>query len=200
MKSNLVDALRRAQEEKSDTTLSDSGSFDATQQAFTAPANQDVADVEFGEDAAELELMSTTRGLAVNDVDEVPDVGESTNIAEAADQVAEQMPAQFGKTMANATVWLTDSDCVVPESGSLMSMPGLARHVPVICLVLALLAGAGWQAYQHLGLTQNSSALGAFGVPSRIVGPQEIAQTDEPAVRFRYLNGPLTVGEDEAAQ
>jgi hypothetical protein len=204
MKSNLVDALRRAQEEKSETALSDSGSFDATQDEFTAPANQDMADAEFREDAAELELMSTTRGLAVNDIGEVSDVAAGTDMVEVADDAdedVEQMPAQFGETMASATVFLTGSDCVIPESGSLPSMPRLARHVPVLCLVLALVAGAGWQAYQRLELRQDVSALGAFGVPSQAAGEsQDVVLADEPGMRFRYLSGPLTPSEDEATQ
>lgn len=199
MKSNLIDALRRAQEEKSETTLSDSGSFDATQQEFTAPANQDLADAGFSQDdAAELELMSTTRGLAVNDIADVPEVTTGSAVV---GENEEHVPAQFGETMASATVFLTGSDCVIPESGSLPSMPRLARHVPVLCLVLALVAGAGWQLYQRLELRQDVSALGAFGVPVKAGGgQQEIAQTDELAVRFRYLSGPLTVSEDEAAR
>ena len=194
MKSNLIDALRRAQEEKSDTTLSDSGSFDTTQETFAHPANQDLADAGFSDDAAELELMSTTRGLAITDIPEVSDVAAD---AEAAGETDEHVPAQFGETMASATVFLTGSDCVIPESGSLPSMPRLARHVPV----LALAAGAGWQLYQRLDLRQDASALGAFGVPYQAGGGQrEIALADEPAVRFRYLSGPLTVSEDEAAR
>lgn len=186
MKSNLVDALRRANEDKSGTSLSDSGSFDATEQDFSAPANQDMADAGFGEDDDELELMSTTRGLAVNDV---------------ADEVRETMPAEFGETMASATVLLTGSDCVIPDSRSLPSMPRLARHVPALCVALALVAGAGWQAYQLLEFRQDTSALGAFPVPSQPGGQQEeLVSADEPGIRFRYLNRPLPVSEDEAVQ
>jgi hypothetical protein len=198
MKSNLIDALRRAQEEKSDTTLSDSGSFDTTQEEFAHPANQDMAGAGFSDDAAELELMSTTRGLAVNDIAEAPYVAAD---AEVAGETDEQLPAQFGETMASATVFLTGSDCVIPESGSLPSMPRLARRVPVLCLVLALVAGAGWQLFQRLDLRQEASALGAFGVPYQAGGAQqENARANEPVVRFRYLSGPLTVSENEAAQ
>ena len=90
---------------------------------------------------------------------------------------------------------------MVPKGGPLPSIPGLARHVPVVCLAVALLAGAGWQAYQRLELSQDTSALGAFGVPSHAAGePQENALANEPGVRFRYLSGPLTVSEEEAAQ
>ena len=198
MKSNLIDALRRAQEEKSDTTLSDSGSFDTTQEEFAHPANQDLADAGFSDDAAELELMSTTRGQAVTDIPEVSGVAADTKII---GQTDEHVPAEFGETMASATVFLTGSDCVIPESGSLPSMPRLARHVPVLCMVLALVAGAGWQLFQRLDLRQDASALGAFGVPYQAgSGQQEIALADEPAVRFRYLSGPLTVSEDVAAR
>lgn len=202
MKSNLVDALRRAQEEKSGTNLSDSGSFDAMQQEFKSPANQDVADAGSSEDAAELELMSTSRGLVVNDIAGFSDVAAGTDIAEmreVQDQDSEKMHAQLGETTANATVLVTGSDCVIPEIGSLPLLPRLARHVPVICLSLALIAGTGWQAYQRLELRQDASALGAFGIPSQAPGKsQEIALTDVNGMRFRYLSAPLTASEDEA--
>lgn len=178
MKSNLVDALRRANEDKSGTNLSDSGSFDATEQDFTVPANQDIADAGFREDAEELEFMSTTRSLAVNDV-----------------------PAEFGDPMASATVLLTGSDCVIPDSRSLPSMPRLARHVPALCVALALIAGVGWQAYQLLEFRQNTSALGAFPLASQSGGQQEeLVSADKPGIRFRYLNRPLPVSEDEAVR
>lgn len=195
MKSNLVDALRRAQEQKSETNLSDSGSFDSTQQDFEAPANQDMADAGFGEDATELELMSTTRGLAVNDMADAP------TAEDVAEDDGDSMPAQFGETMASATVLLTASDCVIPGSRSLPSMPKIARHVPALCLVLAIIAGAGWQAYQRLELRQDASALGAFAVPSQTSDQQqEIVLADELEVRFRYLSGPLTTSGDEAGR
>lgn len=195
MKSNLVDALRRAQEDKSGTNLSDSGSFDATQQEFTAPANQELADAGFDEESAELELMSTTRGLAVNDVAEV------AVPPEVAGEDDEEMPAQFGETMASATILLTGSDCVVPSRGALPPMPKLARHVPALCVALAVVAGAGWQVYQRLDLSQDTSALGAFSVPSQAGDQQgELVSADEAHVRFRYLSGPLPVSEGEAAR
>jgi hypothetical protein len=195
MKSNLVDALRRAQEEKSGTDLSDSGSFDATRKEFETPANQDMVDAGFDEESAELELMSTTRGLAVNDVAEDPEAPE------AAAEEEFEMPVQFGETMASATVLLTDSDCVVPNSSPLPSMPKLARHVPTLCVAIALVVGAGWQAYQRLDFSQDVSALGAFAVPAP-AGAQagELASAEEADFRFRYLSGPLPVTEDEAAQ
>jgi hypothetical protein len=195
MKSNLVDALRRAQEDKSGTNLSDSGSFDATQEEFTTPANQELADAGFDEESSELELMSTTRGLAVNDVTEVAVPPE----VHAEDE--EDMPVQFGETMASATILLTGSDCVVPSRSALPPMPKLARHVPALCVAVAVVAAAGWQVYQRLDLSQNASALGAFSVPSHAVAQQDnLVSAEEADVRFRYLSGPLPVSEDEAAQ
>jgi hypothetical protein len=195
MKSNLVDALRRAQEEKSGTNLSDSGSFDATQEEFTAPANQDMADAEFDEESAELELMSTTRGLAVNDVTDV------AAVPEVVDENDEEMPPQFSETMASATILLAAGDCVIPNSNSLPPMPKLARHVPALCVALALVAGAGWQVYQRLDLGQEVSALGAFAVPTQAGDQQEeMAPAEEADVRFRYLSSPLPVSENEAAR
>lgn len=182
MKSILVDALRRANDSESETNLSDSGSFDATHEDFTATANQDLADAAFGEDAEELELLSTTRGLVVGD-----------------DNVS--VPPELGETMASGTVLLTVGDYVIPDNRSLPTMPRLARHVPVLCLTLAFVAGTAWFAYQQLELRKDASSLGAFAIhQSNAGGTDGVVVADELQRRFRYLDAALPAGDDGNAE
>ena len=190
MKSILVDAIRQANDGESETKLSDSGSFDTTQEDFTASANQDLIDAGFEEDAEELELMSTTRGLVVPDAN-----------ADGDDKADDAMPAQFAETMASATILLSASDCVIPDRNSLPSMPKLARYVPVICVAVALLSGAGWLGYQHLELREDASGLGAVAVQSQATAGQDaVLPAEQVEQRFRYLRSALPVTEDEAAR
>lgn len=190
MKSILVDALRQANDKESETKLSDSGSFDTTQEDFTASANQDLIDAGFDDDAEELELMSTTRGLVVPGADAGGDDGAN-----------EATPTQLTETMASATVLLTGSDCVIPDKNSLPPMPKLARHVPVICVVVALLSAAGWLGYQRLELRADTSGLGAVAVQSQAAaGQDELLPAEQAQQRFRYLRSALPVNEDEAGR
>lgn len=180
MKNILVDALRQATDKESETKLSDSGSFDTTQEDFTATANQDLIDAGFDDDVEELELMSTTRGLVVPGADAGGD--------DEADEA-----------IASATVLLTGSDCVIPDKNSLPPMPQLARHVPVICVVVALLSAAGWLGYQHLELRADASGLGAIAAQSpAATGQDELLPAEQAEQRFRYLRSALPVNEDEA--
>jgi len=182
MKSILVEALRSANDSESEKNLSDSGSFDATHEDFTATANQDVIDAAFGEDAEELELMSTTSGLIVAD-----------------EQASE--PPEFDETIADGTVLLTASDYIVHDHSTLPPMPQLARHVPLLCLALAVLAATGWFAYQRLELHREASSLGVFAIPaSDTADSDEQALADGNEQRFRYLNKALPTSDNEGAQ
>ena len=179
MKSILVDALRGANDSESEKNLSDSGSFDATHQDFTTTANQDLVDAAFGEDAEELELMSTTSGLVVSD-----------------EQAS--TPPEHDETIADGTVLLTVGDYVIPDSSSLPPMPQLARHVPLLCLALTLVAAVGWFGYQQLELRREASSLGVFAIPaSNVIEP---ALVDGQPQRFRYLNDALPASDNEGAQ
>lgn len=190
MKSILVDAIRQANDTESETKLTDSGSFDTTNEDFRATANQDMADAGFDKDAEELELMSTTRGLVV------PDAGEHSD-----DGLDEDMPTQLAETSVGATVLLTGADCVVPDARSLPPMPQLARHVPLMCVAVALLSAAGWFGYQHLVLKADTSGLGVVAMQSQAVaGQDELVPAEQEEQRFRYLRAPIPASEDEAAQ
>lgn len=183
MKSILVDALRQANEDEPQRELSDSGRFDTIREDFSATANQEMIDATFGDGDEELELMSTTRGLTANDGEAAP---------------GEAIPAQLGETLAGATVLLTGSDCVVPDSDSLPPMPRLARHVPILCVAIALFAAAAWQGYQRLELRQYNSALGAIAMQTQAAaGQDELASDEPPAQRFRYLRSALPIDADE---
>lgn len=186
MKSILVDAIRQANEKEPETNLSDSGSFDATQEDFSAPANQDLIDAGFEEEAGELELMSTTTGLVVPGDD---------------DRDSESMPARPGDTMSGGTVLLTSSDYIIPDNDSLPPMPKLARHVPMLCVALALIAGASWYGYQHLDLEPGASGLGAFTVQSQAASARdELLSGDSSEPRFRYLTNAFPESDPEAEQ
>ena len=65
MKSILVDALRQANGDDTDRALSDSGSFDTSQDTLAPPANDTIE-----EQHGELELMSTSSALVVREESE----------------------------------------------------------------------------------------------------------------------------------
>ena len=179
MKSILVDALRQANGEEAETKLSDSGSFDTTQEDFTATANQDIIDVGVEAEVAELELMATTRDLLV------PDAGEDDEFP----------PPRVEDTAVSGAGWVTDRASVVRGNGSLARAPALARHVPLICVAAALLSAAGWLGYQHLLLQADAPGLGTVAMQSRAVpGQDEPLHSEAVAHRFRYLQSahPLT--------
>ena len=178
MKSLLVDALRQKDEGQEGEGLSDSGSF-ATPRADLAANVADEASAS--EAASDLELMATGAFIVAND--------EELQKLDSADgeEVDGTTDVEFSETIAGETTRLIMGEAVVPARDSLPSMPPVARHAPLVCIALALLAAITWLGIQQLELQQERSQLGSSTAALRAevaVDENGIAAT---APRFRYL-------------
>ena len=190
MKSLLVDALRQKDEGQDSDSLSDSGSF-ATQRADLAANAVDEADNS--EVSGDLELMATGAFIVANDEG-------LKKLDSADDEVDGTKDVEFSETVAGETTRLIMGEAVLPAQDSLPSMPPIARHAPLACVVLALLAALTWLGVQQLELQQERSRLGSSTLALRAetaIGENGIAAT---APRFRYLGLDGQPLEDEAWQ
>ena len=191
MKSLLVEALRQKDEGQEGDSLSDSGSF-ATPRADLAATAADEASTS--EAAGDLELMATGAFLVAND-EELKKLGGADG-----EEVDGTTDVEFSGTIAGETTRLIMGEAVLPAQDSLPSMPPVARHVPLVCVALALLAAITWLGIQQLELQQERSLLGSSTAALRAqvpAGQDGIAAT---APRFRYLGLDGQPLEDEAWQ
>jgi len=195
MKSILVDALRQANGDDTDQALSDSGSFDASQDALASPAN-DIID----EQDSELELMSTTNALVVTEeVEQEPEEIEAVH--PEPDDIALEAEANF-ETVAYEPV---DDDHAMTVAGMMplpvtrRQAPRLARFAPLLCIALALTVAAGWLLINRLGVLDVS--LGT--TVAQVNGGQavdDVASDPVPSSRFRFLDGDELGTEGGSAQ
>ncbi len=191
MKSLLVDALRQKEEGQEGNSLSDSGSF-ATPRADLA-ANV-VDDGDTSEASGDLELMATGACIVANDAGlKKLDSADGGEVDETAD-------VEFSETVAGETTRVIMGECVLPAKDSLPSMPPIARHAPIVCVVFALVAALTWLGVQQLELQQERSQLGSSTAALRaetLAGENGITAT---APRFRYLDADGQPLEEEAWQ
>lgn len=185
MKSLLVDVLRQKDDDRDEEGLSDSGSY--------ATSRADAVATGAG-DSDDLELMATGAFVVAND-DRPPetDASEGTNADDAA-------AVGLSRTIVGETTRVITADAVVPAHDSLPSMPPVARHTPMACAVLALLAALTWFGFQQLELHQEQP---------RLAGSTNVLHADSPAgesgipgtaPRFRYLGIDGQPLDDEAWQ
>lgn len=179
MKSILVDALRQANGDDTDQALSDSGSFDASQENLEAPANDSLEHEE-----GELELMSTTSALVVREEetvvhDHVPDEsGEDVQVLELDEGPVDDKHAITVVGLMPLPVLHTQT-------------PGLARFAPLLCVLLAVAVASSWLLINTLGISGGS--LGTKISQSDGEVPQEAPGADASIeTRFPFL-------EDEQA-
>ena len=142
MKSILVDALRQANGKEPDSTLSDSGSFDATQPEFGQTAN-DAEVVPLENPDENLELLQTA-AFHTEDFDAEPD---------------SEFPEQ-----SLAVTRAIDSAAIIPKRGSSRA-PVLARFAPLVCVALAIVSAGSWALYQQYGTANHNHRLGAADMP-----------------------------------
>ena len=184
MKSLLVDALRQASSDDSDHALSDSGSFDVSNEEFAAAIANDEPDTP-AED--ELELMATNHALDVSSEiadstpEEAPEVVSEEVVyeaSEAIDEFIDEEPeeehavsaeeAELHESMELAVRDIETSHAVtivgeLPRPVPPQTAPALARFAPLVCVVLAAAVAGGWFLYQKFGV-----AHGAFGASALI--------------------------------
>lgn len=144
MKSILVDALRQANGDEGDNALSDSGSFEASRDDIETPAN-DVLDRE----KSELELMSTTNALIVQDE---TDNRQDHDVTIAGDQspggdIEFEMPPiddEHAVTIVG----------MMPLPIARRSIPRLARLAPLLCVVFAAAVAGSWILINKIGMSR----------------------------------------------
>ena len=183
MKSILVDALRQANGEETDGALSDSGSFDASNQEFEATANDEVSE-------GELELMSTTNALVIHDdsehVVEEPAVSDEPVGRIELETDAEPVDDEHAITIAG----------MAPLPARKHNAPRIARLSPLFCIVIAVIVAVSWLALQQIGVSRGTvgAVVGTSG--SDVVVP---ADGDDEVARFPFLdNGRAIEPEDSA--
>ena len=190
MKSLLVDALRQKDEEGRDgNSVSDSGSFATPRADLAANAPGETND---SEGPGDLELMATGTFVVANDEEQ-----DRPDPAADDDGAAD---VEFSATIAGQTTCLITDDHVIPARDSLPSMPHIARHAPLACVALALVAALAWLGIQQLELQQERSRLGAATSGLRADVPANDNGIAATAPRFRYLDLDGQPLDDEAWQ
>jgi len=188
MKSILVDALRQANGDDTDRALSDSGSFDTSQDTLAPPANDTIE-----EQHGELELMSTSSALVVREESEQgPEETVKVDESEANFQDTE---ADFEQVSHESIVYEPVDDEHAMTVAGMMPLPvtrrqapPLARIAPLLCAVLAFTVAASWLLINKLG-TSNAS-LGTTITQGDSVSPDNEPGSDPvPGSRFRFLDG-----------
>ena len=191
MKSLLVDALREKDKGQEGEGLSDSGSFATPRADLAATSADEAGDATSSDD---LELAATSAFIVANDEKlQEHDAGEGVSVDETTD-------VALSEAIAGETTRFIAGEAVVPARDSLPSMPPVARHAPLACLVLALLSALTWFGIQELELQQERSLLGSSTSALRVNAIDNQGGIEATSPRFRYLdlNGqPL---DDEASQ
>ena len=152
MKSILVDALREANDDKPESALTDSGSFDASGEDFTETAND-----EHVADSGELELMSTTDSLELP-AELQDDIGETEQIAETT--AAAEIDASHAITIVGE----------LPRPVPPQKAPAIARFAPLVTLLAAAAAGAVWMLVNHLSIVPPAAIVDSRGNSGSIAG------------------------------
>ncbi len=208
MKSILVDALRQANGDDSDKALSDSGSIDTNQEPLVEPANDSI-----GDEHGELELMSTTNALVLqeetqheNDASarsDEPDVDEDfgTDAGQAANE------AIANTTMANESIAYepVDDEHAMTVAGMMplpvtrRQSPHVARFTPLLCVVLGFAVATSWLLINKLGIF--STGLGTTVAQASSTGAADEGVNDPvPESRFRFLDGDEPASAGGSAQ
>lgn len=184
MKSILVDALRQANGDDTDQALSDSGSFDTSQEPLDLPANDTLED-----DHGELELMSTTNALVVQEeaqhetnvgVDDSPvDLETEADFEDAATGPVSFEPVDDEHAMTVAGM--------MPLPVTRRQAPRLALLAPLLCVVLGFGVAASWLLINKLGIS--GIGLGTSVAQAGRLSPDDGSGSDPvPESRFRFLD------------
>ncbi len=176
MKSLLVDAIRRANDDETDKALSDSGTLESTGGEFGATANDSVADAGDATNVDELQLFETSKGLSIGEAN----LEYGTGPIEDHEALAVQQAAR--------------STATVLRHVDAYAVPVVSKYSPHLCIVLALLAAAGWMLFQEFQFTANDGGLGALRASSAM---QESARAvNRRDVLFRFIHeGQRTIPE-----
>ena len=176
MKSILVDALRQAEDDDADQALTDSGSFDASQDALDASANDAIE-----EDHGELELMSTSNALVVRDESE--DVPDEPVAVDEDERVSQDFAVEYEPVDDDHAVTVAG---MIPLPVTKRQSPRLARLAPFLCTALAIAVATSWLWINKLGLP--GTTLGTTISQAHAADPADVKASDlEPTTRFPFL-------------
>ncbi len=186
MKSILVDALRQANGDDTDQALSDSGSFDTSQEPLDPPANETIED-----DHGELELMSTTNALVVqeetqHDVDEFVEANETDAELETEADFEDVATGPVSFEPVDDEHAMTVAG-MMPLPVTRRQAPRLALLAPLLCVVLGFGVAASWLLINKLGIS--SIGLGTSVAQASRLSPEDGSGSDPvPESRFRFLD------------
>ncbi len=196
MKSLLVDAIRGASEKKSDSALSDSGSFDASNDELELTANEehplDEPRHDVGSDE-ERPLDEPGLGVTANEegpvdelgldplVDETRSAGDgalelmaTTDSLEAPVDTVDEYPHQVAEAETlSAEEFAYQTSHAVTIVGELprpvpdRKAPAIARYSPLLSLGLAAMAAACWFLYQEFVVASSITAVDALAAQTR---------------------------------
>lgn len=170
MKSILVDAIREANDDQSDSAMSDSGSFDASSQELGETANDEHV-VEGGE----LELMATTNSLELPS-EQIDDSRDSDRAEELAS--ADEIDTSHAVTIVGE----------LPRPVPPQNAPALARFAPIICVLLAITVGALWLLAHQLRVGPAVTGIGSLEGSMRPAHTPGIPEVEsEIAPNFPFL-------------
>ena len=181
MKSLLVDALRQAEHDDSDSTLTDSGSFDTTVDGIVDTANDATADHV---DAIDLELAKTVAGMTMAELQGI----DFTQTFEPATEESAALSRPVTPVATGAEV----SEYAVSRG------PVWARYSPLLCATFAVIVAGAWillqsnatpQAWIHsvrgqgnVGSTENSARVVPGSAAFPFITPEtRLPADDEPA-------------------
>jgi hypothetical protein len=165
MKSLLIDALRQAKDDKPGVTLSDSGSYDTRSAELLDTAN----------DADALSLFETSAGLEVGK--------PAPSVSEPADK--DSLPRSADVAIQEN---ITSNVAASADTGASRA-PALARWTPILCVVVAIVAAAGWSLYQEFQLRYGKSSLAAQVAlaPAQSAGLTSSEADAEALIRFPFI-------------
>ncbi len=173
MKSILVDALRQANGKEPDSTLSDSGSFDATAADFGPTANDEEVVPLAGPDE-NLELMRTS-------------AFHTDEFDEESEPDSPEQPLALTRAL--------NSSALAPTQNS-TTAPVLARFAPLVCVLLAVVSAASWALYQQFATANHDNRFGAADMPFR----SGVDQNGAPgalygADRFPFIDSDIEIDD-----
>ncbi len=189
MKSLLVDVLREAKNGRPEQTLSDSGSFDTTQDEIPPTAND--ADIsEHDADKKSLSLYETTASL-----DAAPSAASDVGFSETNELT-------FDDAQVDAVNEPHEPSIRVSIASAHSDAPRLARFAPLACVALAAIAAASWVGYQQLKLSYAESqfALAKMGLADAQASDVGRAATAQSTERFPFIKAGETVSEGERVE
>ena len=185
MKSLLVDALRRANSSGEGPSVSDSGSFESPTCNFGRTANDDGSPItdERDLDSEELELLRSTGMIVIDNADATLEDDHPSDAA------------QITQTLVHADAELPTPRPGIEKATVADRSASLARHSPLLCLSLAIIAAGLCVLYQQFELRYIREAFAIDRNPAGI-GVTAATERVDNANAQRFLFLPVRSADD----